>query len=114
MTLEKYKPVLRQVREDRFRGHQAVPLPQDPHHHLAATHLRQAQLGGPGRLLLRHAPTQLHLLQVEAVRGGAAPELREHGAHQDVALRVHVSEGGGDEDADASPPEDGGEEWAVK
>lgn len=86
----------------------------DPHHHLAATHLRQAQLGGPGRLLLRHAPTQLHLLQVEAVRGGAAPELREHGAHQDVALRMHVSEGGGDEDAYASPPDDGGEEWVVK
>lgn len=104
-SLDSYPSVLWQVRELRFGRHHAVPLPQDHHHQVAATHLGQTQLRGSSRLLLCHSPPQLHLLQVEAVGGSPTSELGKDTLHQDVPLCVHVSEGGGDEDANTFPPE---------
>ena len=86
--------------------HPAVALAQDAHEMgPAPVDLRQAQVEDlvVVGLLLGHTPTQIDIDQVDAVLLQPGPQFREDHFDQVVPLRVHVAEGGGDEDADGFP-----------
>ena len=58
----------------------------------------------PQRILIAsHAPSQIHIHEMDAVFHQFLSQLRKHEAHQMVALRLHVAERRGDEDADSFP-----------
>src|SRR5690606_13659372 len=54
-------------------------------------------------LLLRDAPTEIDVVEVEAALAAALAQLGEHVADEVVALAVHVAEGGRHEHAHGAP-----------
>ncbi|MEZ5100689.1 MAG: hypothetical protein R3C15_12995 [Thermoleophilia bacterium] len=83
-------------------GHPAVPLAEQPEEERpAALDLREAdrQHRALGLLLVRDAPAEVDLAPGDAPPLARGADLREHALDELLALRLHVAERRGDEDA---------------